>query len=193
MEMIKNAITISIKDNNTIPKIPSNTSLNTIIENTNIKTHNVIIEKEVELPNTTIKVPTTPLSTSTQSTPSTPPTRCWRICYENYYCRQKYLLVSCFTTTLLVMIYFLVQIMTGLDEANIPLLTRSMDGINNKLTNLKLLNMNLANLNQKLDYISNTTTNIQFNPTSVLNPSEESTNIQVPLPGQSPNPPISPP
>tara|TARA_A200000113_G_scaffold224671_1_gene243169 strand:+ start:352 stop:627 length:276 start_codon:yes stop_codon:yes gene_type:complete len=91
------------------------------------------------------------------------------------------------------MIYFLVQIMTGLDEANIPLLTRSMDGINNKLTNLKLLNMNLANLNQKLDYISNTTTNIQFNPTSVLNPSEESTNIQVPLPGQTPNPPISPP
>ena len=59
--------------------------------------------------------------------------------------------------TLLVMIYFLVQIMNGLNDANLPLLTKSMNGINNKLTSLKQLSIHLGTLNSKLDQISNST------------------------------------
>jgi len=55
------------------------------------------------------------------------------------------------------MIYFLVQIMNGLNDANLPLLTKSMNGINNKLTSLKQLSIHLGTLNSKLDQISNST------------------------------------
>jgi hypothetical protein len=81
--------------------------------------------------------------------------------------------------TLLVMIYFLVQIMNGLNDANLPLLTKSMNGINNKLTSLNQLNNHLGTLNSKLDEISNTTIinqNLKINeyfystsPTSIIN------------------------
>jgi len=106
--------------------------------------------------------------TRTPSTPHTPSTTYpihqrhhspfhANLIYSTKYCRQKYVIISCFTMTLLVMIYFLVQIMNGLNDANLPLLTKSMNGINNKLTSLKQLSIHLGTLNSKLDQISNST------------------------------------
>ena len=115
--------------------------------------------------------------TQTLSTPDSP--FHVNLIYSTKYCRQKYVIISCFTMTLLVMIYFLVQIMNGLNDANLPLLTKSMNGINNKLTSLNQLNNHLGTLNSKLDEISNTTIinqNLKINeyfystsPTSIIN------------------------
>ena len=115
--------------------------------------------------------------TQTLSTPHSP--FHVNLIYSTKYCRQKYVIISCFTMTLLVMIYFLVQIMNGLNDANLPLLTKSMNGINNKLTSLNQLNNHLGTLNSKLDEISNTTIinqNLKINeysystsPTSFVN------------------------
>lgn len=77
--------------------------------------------------------------------------------YSTKYCRQKYVIISCFTITLVTMIYFLIQITNGLNDANLPLLTRSMDGINNKLSSLEKLSIYLGTLNNKLEQFPNAT------------------------------------
>ena len=79
------------------------------------------------------------------------------ILYSTKYCRQKYVIISCFTITLVTMIYFLIQITNGLNDANLPLLTTSMDGINNKLSSLEQLSYYLGTLNNKLEQFPNAT------------------------------------
>ena len=78
--------------------------------------------------NTTISKTLSPHHRSSTLSPSPSPSpspsyRVANILYSTKYCRQKYVIISCFTITLIAMIYFLIQIMNGLNDANLPLLT----------------------------------------------------------------------
>ena len=113
--------------------------------------------------------------------------------YSTKYCRQKYVIISCFTITLVAMIYFLIQITNGLNDANLPLLTTSMDGINNKLSSLEQLSYYLGTLNNRLEQFPNATSimnaNFKLNGYSISSTTSSTSNMIKNNNGQSLPPP----
>lgn len=88
------------------------------------------------------------------------------------------------------MIYFLIQITNGLNDANLPLLTTSMDGINNKLSSLEQLSYYLGTLNNRLEQFPNATSimneNFKLNGYSISSASTSTSNMINNNNGQSP-------
>ena len=122
-----------------------------------------------------------------------PPYHVANLLYSTKYCRQKYVIISCFTITLVAMIYFLIQITNGLNDANLPLLTTSMDGINNKLSSLEQLSYYLGTLNNRLEQFPNATSimneNFKLNGNSISSASTSTSNMINNNNGQSLPPP----